>query len=199
MKAVSVSVLGALALGLALAPAPARAVSLSLSPALITASGSSFSVDLVIAGLGAAGAPSVGAFDVDVAFDPGFLSFGGASFGAALGSIPGDALTSVLSSAGLVDLAELSLLLPPQLDALQPADSFALATLSFNVLPSSLGATALSFGSSLISDAFGRALVVESATGASVALAPAIPEPSAFLVFAVGLAALSRGSWRDPR
>ena len=61
----------ALGLALALAPRPAGAVSISLSPASITPSGSSFSIDLIVAGLGAAGAPSLGAFARRLRWRPG--------------------------------------------------------------------------------------------------------------------------------
>lgn len=185
-----------LVVGLALAPASARALSLALAPATITATGS-FSVDLIVSGLGGSGAPSLGTFDVGIGFDPSFLGFTGASFGSLLGAVPVEAIAGTTLATGLVDVAEISLLAPAALDALQSSDSFTLATLSFDVLPGSITSGALSFGGTTLGDAFGRALAVASATGATVSVAPAVPEPAGFLVFATGVAIASRRARRD--
>ena len=188
----------ALGLALALAPRPAGAVSISLSPASITPSGSSFSIDLIVAGLGAAGAPSLGAFDVGIAFDASFLGFDSATYGSQLGAVPAEATTGTTTPvAGLVRVAEVSFLSPAQLDALQPADSFALATLTFDVLPGPITSGTLSFAAPLtLSDAFANSLVIDSARGATVSLSPAVPEPTGFLVFATGLAIATRRARR---
>jgi len=180
-----------LLLGSTLVPVGAHAVSLSLVPATITASGA-FSVDLVVAGLGGSGPPSLGAFDVKIGFDSSFLDFTGASFGAVLGAVPLEAIAGTTTGIGLVDVAEISLLAPAALDALQSADSFTLATLSFDGLPGPVTSGTLGFGATTLSDAFGSALAVTSATGATVSVSPAVPEPAAFVVFAVGFAIASR-------
>jgi len=187
-----------LALALALAPRPASAVSIALAPASLTPSGTSFTVDLIISGLGAGSAPSLGAFDVGIAFDPSFLGFSGATYGSQLGAVPADAITGTTSAAGLVRLAEISLLTPVELDTLQPA-AFALATLSFDVLPGPISSGTLSFDGPILSDALGGSLAIESASGASVRIVPAVPEPSGFLVFATGAAIASRRARRGAR
>ena len=75
--------------------------------------------DIVISGLAPGGPPSVGAFDLDVSFASAILSPTGVTFGSFLG-IPGlEALTDFKFLPGLVDLAEVSLLSPSALDALQ--------------------------------------------------------------------------------
>ena len=179
--------LSVLVVGLAMAPGGARALSLALVPATITASGS-FNVDLVVSGLGGA---TLGAFDVGIGFDPSFLGFTGASFGALLGAVPAEAIAGATPATGLVDLAEISLLDSTALDSLQTSDSFTLATLSFNVLPGTITSGTLSFGSITLGDGAGARLPVSSATGAVVNAAP-VPEPAGFLVFAVGFAIASR-------
>jgi hypothetical protein len=82
--------------------------------------------------LNAGGPPSLGAFDLDVSFDPSVLLPLDVAFGPFLGD-PSllEALTDFNFFPGLVDLAEVSLLLPEELDALQRA-SFPLATLVFD-------------------------------------------------------------------
>ncbi len=114
------------------------------------------SVDTVLSGLAAAGPPSVGAFDLDVSFDPSILSPTGVTFGAFLGD-PSlfEALTASSFLPGVVDLAEVSLLAPTDLDTLQPV-SFALATLSFDTL--AFGNSSLNFSQVIVSDAFGERL-----------------------------------------
>ena len=112
-----------------------------LSPAPSTqtiAAGGLTTIDLRIAGLGAGVAPSLGAYDVDLMFDPSVLSFVSATFGdGVLGNqldLFGLGNVSFLTpSTGMVNLFELSLDTPADLNALQ-ADAFVLASLSFSGL-----------------------------------------------------------------
>ncbi len=114
--------------------AEGRAVVLSLEPAVFTANpGDSVTLDLTVSGLGNGAAPSLGAFEVNVTYDFTSLNFTGYTLGSSLGDVSlFEALDSTTTAAGLIDLTEVSLLSPADLDALQ-ADSFVLATLDFTV------------------------------------------------------------------
>jgi hypothetical protein len=170
----------------------ADAASITLSPAtLAPPSGSTFSLDVVVSGLGAGVAPSLGAFDLDVAYDPAQLTFSGASFGTFLGTPPGEAITDVLPGAGSVNLAEVSLLAPAALDGMQPA-SFTVATLQFVALSEIPSVVSVSSG--LLSDAFGAPIGIESLASATVSPTSAVPEPGAFLLYAAGLVVVARSS-----
>ena len=174
-----------------LVASPALAISISVLPAAQSAGvGDSVSVDLVISGLEDGGAPSVGAFDLDVTFDPLILAAGSVTFGAFLGDEAlGEALTASSVSAGLIDLAAVSLLLPVELDALQPA-AFTLATLSFTTLAADTSPLTLS--QAFVDDAFGARLAADT-VGGSVTVAQAVPqpvsEPATLLLVGVGVLA----------
>ena len=175
-------------LAVALAGAvPAHAISIDLVPSQATFNaGDIVTVDVVISGSTANGPPSVGTFDLDVAYDSGLLGALGVAFGLLLGD-PGlfEALTDFNLLAGTVDLAELSLLTPAELDALQP-DTFALATLTFIALAP--GEASFEFTQVIVDDAFGNLLIGNK-----------VPEPAtpALLLGALVLLAARtfRGQW----
>lgn len=181
------------ALGLALATSLASAAAtLSLSPTNASPSiGSSFSLDLVITGLGDHAAPSVGAFDVAIVYDPGAVTFSAASFGSLLGTVPAQALADVVPGAGSVALAEVSLLAPADLAALQPA-SFTLARLDFVASAAVPSAITIQPASSLLVDADGFPIPIDSVAGASITPTDAVPEPRAALLYAAGLLVVAR-------
>jgi len=170
-------------------PGLAGAVSLSLVPgAVAPATGGAFSLDLVVSGLGAGAAPSLGGYDVAVAYDATRVSFTGASFAGALGAVPAEAFAGTVEGPGSVSLAAVSLLDPAALDALQPA-SFTLATLGF-VADVEAGSV-IAISSALLSDGFGRPIGLTLPLGdAAISPVPgsAVPEPGAFLLYAAGLA-----------
>lgn len=179
----------AVALAACLAPGGARALAIALDPATIAAGAGSFEIDVVVSGLAAGTAPSLGAFELDLAWDPARLALTGVAFGSALGDPVLEAVTDVVPGAGSVNVVEVSLLAPAALDALQP-DTFVLARLGFEVL--SLGASAtIEVTRALAADAFGRPLAVDAVAGARV---EAIPEPGAAWLFALGLACAARGA-----
>jgi hypothetical protein len=151
----------------------AGAVSLILSPASQTViGGQPASVDVGISGIGHP--PSVGAFDLSVSFDPALLLPTDVSFGALLGdpgASPPEALTDFMFTPGVVEFAEVSLLSPAELDALQTS-AFSLGTVSFTALGS--GTVSVSFSAGVVDDAFGNKLAL-------------IPEPSTLLLLVTGV------------
>jgi hypothetical protein len=178
----------------ALAAPPAGAISIALLPALAdVAVGDGLDIDVVVSGLGAGAPPSLGSYDLDVSFDASRLTFDSLSFGTLLGG-PVDSLQSAVAGAGLVDFAELSLLLPAELDALQPA-SFSIATLHFTV--SAEGTSTVAVSQALAGDGEGRPLPIDALASAAItgSAASAVPEPGAAALFALGLLlAVKRGS-----
>jgi hypothetical protein len=175
-----------LALGAA-APRDASALVLGFSPTSVPGSvGDSVSVDVVATALGS---DVIGSFDLDVLFDSSVLLATNVVFGTALGSEAlFEAFTDFdLTTAGVVDFAEVSFLSLAQLDVLQ-SDPITLATLHFNIIGP--GQSALTFRldvDNVVTDADGDPLEVVTRSG-SVGTSTAVPEPSAALVFAAGCA-----------
>ncbi len=151
----------------------ASAISISLEPVIPTVTaGDSLDVAVVISGLSAGGPPSIGGFDIEVSFDDTIVTPVAVVFGPFLGDpLLFEAFTDAVFLADIVKLAEVSLLSPTGLDALQPG-SFVLATLSFDAIAT--GAPALSLSQAAVFDAFGNP----------------IPEPNALLIFSIGLLGL---------
>ncbi|MCX6632133.1 MAG: cohesin domain-containing protein [Candidatus Solibacter sp.] len=129
---------------LAVLPAMADPAQLQIIPAFSSVGiNDTFSVDLVVYGLGNGAPPSVSTFDLTLSFDPAVIHATGADFGLLLGDPAWyEAFTGVVLSPDSINLAEVSLLSPSDLDALQPA-SFTLATLWFQAV--GLGTTPLHF------------------------------------------------------
>ncbi len=173
----------ALGFAAALLAAPsAGAVVLTLKPSAATVSaGDALDVDVIVSELGAGVPPSVGAFDLDVAFDSLLFAPTGVDFGPFLGDPLTEALTDFSFAVdGIVDFAEVSLLSPAELDALQPAE-FLLATLHFTALADGSGSFGFA-GERRVDDAFGAKLP--------------IPAPGVALLLASGLLLIP---WRNPR
>ncbi len=169
------------------------AISLSLDPvSQAILPGGTAAVDLSISGLAAGGAPSLGAFRVEVTFDPSILTFDSVAFGGFLGFPTDPFETDVFVDTtlpGAVLLDEFSFLFDFELDALQP-DAFTLASLSFT--GSGLGVGTLGYGLVDLSDGIGFTLT-PSLTTASVSV---VPEPGTFLLLASGIVGLIGFSWR---
>ncbi len=182
---------------LILSPCPLHAVSITFDPAAQDVFlGDQAMVDLVISGLGSGMAPSLGAFDLAIGFDPTIIALNSFSFGDqldiwGLGSFQDSFLDSV---GGTLYLYELSLDLPDELDTFQ-ADTFVLASLTFdtlalttsflNILPPP-GLTEPFFG-----DANGDPLAVDL-NGGSITVIPRdgtapVPEPATILLLGSGL------------
>jgi len=189
---------------LSIAATPASALLLSLQPMTQTAVPTDFvSLDLVISGLNAGGADSLGDFDIDIGFDSAALSFQGYSLGASLGDIGlGEAFDFSLgeSSVGVVNLAEVSLLeadagtcffcITPYLNDIQ-SDTFTLATLDFRVDVLAVGSSTGVFFDSIYSlgDGFGSALLYDGFSNAIISNVGTIsvPEPTSLALMVLGL------------
>lgn len=169
----------------------AQSALLSLQPALAFAgNGESVSVDLVVGGLGEFAPDSLGAFDANLVFDDGALSFSGYTLGALLGDVGlAEAIDASGGAAGgTLNIAEISLLAAAALDALQPAE-FVLATLTFDVIDLAIGAqTQISIlRDSLLADANGRALELTGVRSATVEGRAPVPAPATLALLLTGL------------
>ena len=167
-----------------------HAISLDFVPANQTVVvGTPVTVDVVISGLNAAN-EIVSAFDLDVTYDSSILSATNVTFGLDLGDPSNfEALTAfTLSSPGVVDFAELSLLSDTDLAILQ-GDSVTLATLGFDSLD--VGTSPLNFVLDQFNDVKGRNNEILPLTVGSgnVTVAP-IPEPSTMFLLGSGFAGL---------
>ena len=180
-----------------LIPLSAAAVSVTATPSSPTPDPFSvLEVALVASGLGEGTAPSVGAFDLDLAYDDSILSLTSVTFGdpglgnqldlVALGSLNGSTPGS-----GTVNLFEVSLDSVTDLHALQ-ADSFALATLTFQTLAP--GTSSLDLTGVGLSDALGALLPATLVSGN----VNVIPEPSTALLIGLGLLGLGARKRAQP-
>ncbi|MGB0910416.1 MAG: PEP-CTERM sorting domain-containing protein [Nitrospirales bacterium] len=176
----------------------AVAVSLSLTPSSQDVLPGGFAlVTLNISGLTAGGPPSLGAFDVDVSFNPSVLTFQSATFGPFLGNEGlGEAISNVdISIPGIVDIDEVSLLFEAELDALQPA-SFPLAAFLFSGSVINTGVSPLGFTQIALSDASGSVLPISSISGATVNVGAPVPEPSTVFLLGSGLIGIAAWRWK---
>lgn len=163
-----------------------QAIKLDVEPTSLTVPvGSSADVALVISGLGDGVAPSLGTFDLDISFDPAILGLSTVTFGNQLDILGLGSIQSVTPGVGTVNLVELSLDLPDDLNTYQ-ADSFTLATLTFGTL--AIGTSPLEFIEAILGDENGDPLILDGGieNGSITATAP-IPEPATLLLFASGL------------
>lgn len=151
--------------------------------------GTPLSVDVLITGLGDGAAPSVGAFQTTISFDPLILAVNTVSFG---DPVLGDQLDLFgLGSlffyddfiSGQVDLFEISFDSPVDLDTLQAPD-FVLARITFDVI--GVGHTLLSLSNVVLSDSGGLAAIPVDLIDGEVT---AVPEPAAFALAAFGIVA----------
>jgi hypothetical protein len=182
-----------LVVGLLLSMNAQASISLGFTSATQTAN--RLEIGLQVSGLGAATAPALSTYDLDIHFDPSLLSYSGITFGDPLlgnqldvFNLGSNSTATELTSIGIVNVFELSLDTPADLNAWQ-ADTFILATLRFDIL--NHGSSALTLNVNVFDDANAMALspAVQSATITTV------PLPSAVWLFLVGLGLSGRG-WR---
>jgi hypothetical protein len=140
---------------------------------------------LAIEGLTDGGPDSLGAFSVDVTFDPNVLSFEDATFTNFLGFPDIQAITFIDNTTpGIVYVDEISLLSVTDLDNLQE-DSGVLTLLKFK--GENPGLTPINLDNVVLSDALGIQLTNVTITETGVRV---VPEPGTLFLLGAGLASL---------
>lgn len=183
-----------LSLIILLSPNSVFAITISFNPVSSTVDlGAPAGAALIISGLGDAGAPSLGTFDLDISFNPTILSlsevtFGDPLLGDQLDLFGSGSLTATTLGSGTVNLFELSFDFADDLNTLQ-ADSFTLATLTFNTLGH--GTSTLTLSSNALGDAFGDPLFATLNNG-DITVAP-VPEPGTMILLGSGIAGFILG------
>jgi len=145
------------------------------------------SVTVEISGLEDMAAPSLGAYDLNLGFDPTILSFNSIIFGDQLALAgPGSSIAGfAISTPGLVNVFEVSLIPTPILNDTQTA-GFDLFTLTFDTLD--LGLSPLDLSINYLADADGDLLTGTGCYGSI----NVIPAPGAMLLGMMGLGLVNR-------
>ena len=158
----------------------------------LSQSADSLEIAVVVTGLNDASAPSLSTYDLDIEFDSAHLAFAAAAFGDPLLDSQLDlfnsgenATAADITSPDVLNLFELSLDTPEDLNQFQ-ADSFTLATLSFDIVTA--GTSQLTITINALGDAEGNDLAA-STVPATIA---AVPLPSALWLMLGGLAMVFR-------
>jgi hypothetical protein len=150
--------------------------------------GSTATVQITVSGLGLDAAPSLGAYDLNIAFDPTILSFTGLTFGDPLNgdqldlSGAGPISDFNILSPGVLEFFEISLDSSMLLDT-QQLDQFVLATLQFSTLNRGMSDLTPSVNSA--GDSGGASL--DSSVVAGQINVAAAPEPGTIALFAIGI------------
>jgi hypothetical protein len=171
----------------------AQATIIELVPSTsMVALGDSIELELRISGLGDGVSPSLGTYDIDIDHDGSLLQLDAVTVG---DPVLGDqldlfglgAITSVSFGVNSVNLFELSLDSPADLDDLQAA-AFTLATLTYQGIAAGVGS--LSLNVIALGDSFGAPLDFE-AFGASITVSQA-PEPCGVALLLIGVVTTCR-------
>lgn len=194
---ISIILTGIAALGLDSPQSLAQVgINLSLQPSPQTINvGDSASMDLVVSGLGNLSSPSLGAFDLELSYDPAIISTASLTFGnfLDLGNLRSSKFSD-LTTAGVIHLDEVSFESSSDLNNAQP-DTFTLATLGFKGLAA--GISSIDFTLASLSDELGQSLTAFSTTGGSIEVeSSTVPDAgsTAFLLL-VALVSLSACRW----
>lgn len=191
------------AFSLFIAASAAHPITISVNATSPTATvGSSVSVGIAISDLVDSAAPSLGAYDLDLGFNPAVLTFTGAAFGDpvlgnqldlfGLGNV-----NAATPSASSVNLFEISLDLPDDLNDLQ-AGSFTLATFSFQAIAP--GMSLLDLTINALGDALGDPLTALISGGSvTVQQASVVPEPSTLALVCLILVPMAWAQYRARR
>ena len=178
-----------------LAPLALAQVTLRVSTPNVVVAGTSFSVLILVEGLGNAGDTlALGGYDLDVVLDDTLVSFVGIAFGDAAGhsgldaGVGGSFQSFDASLPGSVMVSEISLESEPDLLAAQPA-SFALFTAQLDALAP--GVWHVDLDAITLADQSGNALAA-TVVGGMVTVVP-VPEPAPQALLLAGLAGLA---WR---
>jgi hypothetical protein len=173
--------------------APAQAITINLIPndTEVTV-GTPLTVGIAISDLAGGTAPSLGSFDINLMYDATLLSFAGpgdVSFGDQLDLFDLGSIQAVDdSTAGIVNLFELSLDLADDLDNLQLPD-FTLATLTFGTLTEGISTLALSVNA--LADSNGGSMAAEViGTDINITSSTEVPEPYQLFLLFSGIASL---------
>lgn len=169
-----------LGFGVLLGGTPVMATQITLEQATQSvAPGDSVELAVRIAGLGNGTAPSLGAFDLDLVFDPAIVTYSGIVFGdPLLGDLLGPIVGSVGGSAvdaaaGTLNLFAVSLDAAGDLDAMQP-EEFTLASIRFDAI--GLGRSTIEFANVVLGDANGTGLVPDLVRGATIRVSQGVPD-----------------------
>jgi len=190
MRKIAIGTLMA-ALGLLVAGvAPAATIGFAPSGVITASTGDPVLVDVVVSDLAG---EIVSAYDLDIIYDETMLTPTFVSFSNKLGSVAAfeTFVDADFATPGVLDVASLSLLSDAELLARQGGDSVTLFTIGFSAIAD--GTSELSFVFDRFNDVKGSNAEPLDVTGG-----PAIPEPTAALVFAAG-AAVMAGALRRRR
>jgi len=191
MKTFNTLILSFLLLGLNAAHAQVPDAILSLTPSSTTVASTSgtLTFDLSISGLGDLSSKSLGDYDFDLSFDTSKLGFVSGLFGSELGFTVFDVMDD--STSGILNLAQLSLEDPANLNTTQPG-SFSLASLTFSffdLLPGQ--STAINFGTIYsLGDENGDPLTVSASGAVIINPSNTVPVPEPMTLALMGLGAL---------
>lgn len=145
------------ALGLLCLPAGAATISLLPTQASVRV-GDELTVEIQLSKSANETGLAVGVFDLSLNFDDSVAAMSGVTFGNQLDVLGLGSVQSLASGAGYVDLFELSLDSPSELESLQ-RDVFSLATISFVVLAA--GSFDLTLTLNALGDAFGNSVAAD--------------------------------------